>query len=357
MMLKFIDKFLKFYYIAMLFFTIAAVITIFIRVNGEVDYFEDTSTDNQETNQSSESIELVGEEIFKNFNNTEFMGSLVKRHKQVIEEGLTISDINQSIKIQSLREIANTFKEKPVKTKKEEAISDYTQVSNWFYPVIYKLRKSFLYNSETLDPKNFNYEVFRLESNTNHVIREQYNDLVDESRNFSLDWKIKIEKDISGYDDDYKPVKYTQLTAALSIYKPGKQPDYSSATKPAPYDEASSYDIYANYYPAESSVTMEDLFFSSLIILTLIWGAIIFGFQLGFKNIIKNQHPEIYKNLGKARLTGNDNWAPFIINHEFRSLKNNTLDIYGKHLGFVYTHIRTYLMMMILVISMIKIIG
>lgn len=357
MMIKFIDKFLKLYYVAMLFFTIAAVITIFIRVNGEVAYFEDMPTDDLETNQSSESIELVGEEIFENFNNTEFMEHLVKRHKHVVEEGLTINDINRSIKIQSLRQIANTFKEEPVKTKKEEAISDYTQVSNWFYPIIYKLREPFLYDKETLVPENFNYKVFRLESNSNHVIREQYNNPVDASRNFSLDWNIKIKKDLSDYDDDYKLVQYTQLIATLFIYESGEQPDYSSVTYPAPRENDAIYDIYPNYRSTEPSVTLEDLFFSSIIILTLIWGVIMFGFQLGFKSIIKNQYPEIYKSLGKAKLTGNDNWTPFITNHEFMALENNTLDMYGKHLSFVYTHIRIYLMMMILIISMIKIVG
>ncbi len=82
-----------------------------------------------------------------------------------------------------------------------------------------------------------------------------------------------------------------------------------------------------------------------------------YTFHFSFKGIIKSQYPDTYERLGKSKLTGNDNWTPYIINHGFTELGNSTLNIYGIHLSFVYTHIRTYLMMMILVISLIKISG
>lgn len=470
----------------MLLFTIAAVIAIFIRENDVEVYFEETETAEQEQHEASDSIELVGDEIFQNFNQDEFSEHLVKHHKQALIEGFIDTErteikrnwqqmkneiakknneIAQKIEQMSkdtsnaeearrLQRIAKKLKREDPHTKKEPD-SDYARVSNWFYPVIHRLRKELLHDKNYIDANNFSIDILSPENHSDYVIREEYVDSTDTSRNFFLDWKINIEKNISGFDDSYTPVKYTKLTAALSLYEAEDQPNYSPATslstseaiditdkitkllitknykeatkllksytsveaekivnkvkslnkfieKNAPelifvdadipdedrfwplrveyeafYDDSRfdidtsvlSYtflldkkddgliisDFRTHYFTYEALLTLEALFFSSIIILVLIWGIIMLTFQFKFKSIIRTQYPDTYKKLGKPKLTGNDNWTPYIINHDFTELGNSAIDIYGTHLSFVYAHIRTYLMMMILVISLIKI--
>lgn len=526
-MIGFIDKFLRLYYVGMLVFTVAAVITIFIRVNADEVYYEEVAPSDQEQHEASDSIELVGSEAFQNFDQAKFSEYLIERHKQMLEEGFVnteIIEISRSQKLmnaalsQNFERIANetadveqakdyqktaeNLRKKSIQTKKEEFESNYSQVSNWFYPVIHRLRKELLYKKDFIDTKNFSYDVFKPENHYGYTIRERYIDLVDSSRSFYLDWYIKIKQDIDGFTDDWTPVKYTQLTATLSIYENGDQPNYSPKTVSSlvggialtnefmgllitkkyqeaakllktyssidvdeyidkiknihayieknapvltsmkaimPYDydhqviqisyenkKGSDNPVYnvkelhtfaeensvaissfennipiyltkesvrigydTNYedsrfdkdysvitydflltkkndgfiisdgrvdnYSFDVLLSLEDIFFSMIIVLTLIWFIIMLKLHFGFKNIIKDEYPAIYEKLGKAKLTGNDNWTPYITNHEYTNLGDSTIDMYGKHLSFVYTHIRTYLMMMILVISVIKI--
>lgn len=527
-MIGFIDKFLKLYYVGMLVFTVAAVIAIFIRVNADEVYYEEVAPTEQEQLEASDSIELVGSEAFQNFDQAKFSEYLVVHHKQVLEEGFVDTEIIEISRAQKLlnaalsqnferiaketadvkqakdyQKTAESLRKKSIQTEKEEFDSNYSQVGNWFYPVIHRLRKEILYKKDFIDTKNFSYEVFRRENHYGYTIREKYIDLVDASRSFYLDWYINIKKNIDGFTDDYTSVKYTQLTATLSFYEDGDQPNHSPKTVSSlvggvaltnelmgllitkryreatkllntyssidvdeyinkiknthtyieknspvltsmkaimPYDYGYDYQViqityennkgsdnpiynikelraFAEENSAEISrfendipiylarepvrigydtnyedsrfdkdysvikydflltkkndgfiisdgrvdnfsfdvlLSLEDIFFSMIIVLTLLWSIIMLKMHFGFKSIIKDEYPAIYEKLGKSKLTGNDNWTPYITNHEYTKLGNSTIDMYGTHLSFVYTHIRTYLMMMILVISVIK---
>ena len=474
----FIDKFLRLYYVGMFVFAIAAVVTIFIRVNGDEVRYVDAILTEQELHEASDSIELVGAEVFQNFNQTKFAEYLVKYHKKVLKEGFVDTtplkksqrrmnahmsrlldaaskDATDKGESESLRQLANTLKEASAQEKSEEPVSNYAKVKDWFYPVIHRLRKALLSGMDSIDAKNFSHKVFRVEGYSTHIIREEYIDPADASNNFYLDWRIEIEKDIDGFDANYTRVQYTELTAALSRYEDGDQPNYSPKTissrsdavdvthtitgllatgkyldadkllktytstdaeniinnvkgllafmemnaptltsiradmsdlygdwpdrviyvaryKDSRFDIDDSIlrytfilskmkggfiisDMQVDYFTSEASLVLEDLFFSAVILLTLIWGGVMLTFHFDFKRIIKNQYPATYKKLGKTRLTGHDDWTPYIIGHGFKELGNSTINMYGTHLSFLYTRIRVFLMMMILVISLIKI--
>lgn len=163
-MIWFIDKFLKFYYVLMLAFTIAAVIAIVDRIHGDELIFNEPLSTGTERNEVSDSVELVGHDVLRGIDYTEFSHYLVKRHKEVIKNGLTINDINLSRKVKFLRQFANTLKKEPVQEKEATQSDNLTQVFDFFYPLVFRLREKILPDEMSLDAKKFSYQVFDLKS-------------------------------------------------------------------------------------------------------------------------------------------------------------------------------------------------